>query len=155
MEVNADSIQRELILDAPPERVWAALTQADALGAWFGTRASVDLRPGGQIAFTWDDPATGDHFTNGGVIEVVEAPRRFAFRWRPYAPPEQAERVAGLTTRVEFTLEPKGDGTRLRLVESGFSTLPPELRKTARDGNETGWTRELGELRDYIDAART
>jgi uncharacterized protein YndB with AHSA1/START domain len=97
----------------------------------------------------------GDQFTNGGVIEVVDAPRRFSFRWRPYAPPEHAERVAGLTTRVEFTLEPHPDGTMLRLAESGFSLLPPDLWITARTGNETGWTRELGELREYIAATRT
>jgi uncharacterized protein YndB with AHSA1/START domain len=51
MDASADTIQRELILPAPPERVWAALTQADALSAWFGSHANVDLRPGGQIDF--------------------------------------------------------------------------------------------------------
>src|SRR4051794_26642219 len=113
MDANRDTIQRELILPAAPERVWDALTRADALSAWFGSHASIDLRPGGQISFTWDDAATGARFTNGGVMEVVDAPRRFAFRWRPYVAPEEAERVAGLTTLVEFTLEPHTDGTRL------------------------------------------
>ena len=154
MDASADTIQRELILPAPPERVWAALTQPDALSAWFGTHASVDLRPGGQIDFTWDDPATGDHSTNGGVIEVVDAPRRFAFRWRPYAPPEQAERVPGSphASSSPSTRTPMGHGcgwwspvsrTAARLVE--------HRARRQRDR----WTRELGELREYIAAART
>jgi uncharacterized protein YndB with AHSA1/START domain len=154
MDAAPDAIYRDLILPAPPERVWAALTQPDALSAWFGSHASVDLRPGGHISFAWDQP-DGERFTNGGFIEIVEPPRRFAFRWQPYVAAEHAARAAGITTRVEFTLEPHPEGTRLRLVESGFSALPPDLRRAACVGNEEGWTRELGELLGYLGAART
>jgi uncharacterized protein YndB with AHSA1/START domain len=153
MDDRPDAILRELILPASPERVWAALTQPEGLSAWFGQQASVDLRPGGEISFSWDHP-DGERLTNGGVIEVVEPHRRFVFRWRPDVGPEHAARVAGITTRVEFTLEPHADCTLLRMVESGFAALPPDLWRTAFDGNDSGWTRELGELRDYLGAAR-
>src|SRR6266545_5709009 len=134
-----DAIRRELILPASPERVWAALTQAEGLSSWFGNEASVDLRPGGQIAFSWDMP-DGERFVNGGVIEVVEPPRRFAFRWQPIVSPnEHAARVSGITTRVEFTLEPHPQGTRLLLVESGFGELPPDLGGLATERNSEGW----------------
>ena len=113
MDAADDAIYRDLVLPAPPQRVWAALTQADALSAWFGTQASVDLRPGGQISFAWDQPG-GQRFTNGGLIEVVEPPHRFAFRWQPYVAPEHAARAAGVTTRVEFTLEPQLSRRTLR-----------------------------------------
>jgi uncharacterized protein YndB with AHSA1/START domain len=144
-----DSIERELILPVPRERVWAALTQPAGLGAWFGTSANVDLRPGGVVTFVWD----GGQFTNTGVIEVVEPLRRFAFRWHAHngqhaVPPHDAP-----TTRVEFTLDDHPDGTRLRLVESGFARLPVDYR-TSRDRNTTGWERELGDLMAYLaDAA--
>ena len=32
---------------APPGQVWAALTTAEGLAAWFGDQATIDLRPGG------------------------------------------------------------------------------------------------------------
>ena len=54
-------------------------------------------------------------------------------------------------TRVEFTLEPHPDGTRLRVVESGFASLPPELR--VRESHVEGWQRELGELAHYLSSA--
>ena len=152
MHTTPDAIHRDLILPAPPERVRAALTQADALSAWFGSHASVDLRPGGQISFAWDGPG-GERFTNGGVIDVVEPPRRFAFRWQPYVAPEHAARAAGMTTRVEFTLEPHTEGTRLLLVESGFASLPPDLRRRAIERNSAGWLRELGDLAAYFATA--
>ena len=141
MEVP-DSIERELILPVPPARVWAALTQPDQLSAWFGTQASIDLRPGGEITFTWDGP-TGPHGTTCGVIEAVEPPHRLVFHWQPSSDTAQM-------TRVEFTLEPHPEGTRLRLVESGFANLPPELRGGCHESNTRGWQRELGELAQYL-----
>ena len=42
-----DRIERTVELAAPPDRVWAALTTAEGLSAWFGNEATIDLRPGG------------------------------------------------------------------------------------------------------------
>lgn len=141
----SDSIERELILPVPPARVWKALTQPDQLSAWFGTQATVDLRPGGEVTFTWDG-STGPTGATRGVIETVDPPRCFAFRWRPSSASEQ-------TTRVEFTLEPHAEGTRLRLVESGFSSLPPAIRDTSHRDNTQGWHDELDELANYLVSA--
>jgi uncharacterized protein YndB with AHSA1/START domain len=137
-----DSIEREVILPVPPARVWTALTRADQLGAWFGTQASIDLRPGGEVVFTWDG-STGPRGTSRGVIEAVEPTHRFAFRWQanPGEPP---------MTLVEFTLELHPAGTRLQVVESGFASLPPELR--THEGHVEGWQRELGDLTEYLAA---
>lgn len=137
-----DAIEREVILPVPPARVWAALTRADQLGAWFGTQASIDLRPGGEVVFTWDG-STGPHGTTRGVIETVEPPTCLAFRWQPSPDTTQ-------TTRVEFTLAPHPEGTRLRLVESGFASLPAALGRGSYEDNTTGWARELGELAQYL-----
>jgi uncharacterized protein YndB with AHSA1/START domain len=139
-----DSIERELILPVPPARVWTALTRADQLGAWFGTRATIDLREGGEVVFSWDG-STGPHGTSRGVIEAVEPTRRFAFRW-------QSNLSGGAPmTLVEFTLEPHPTGTRLLLVESGFASVPPELR--TRESHAEGWQRELAELAAYLAPA--
>ena len=140
MEVP-DSIERELILPAPPARVWAALTQPDQLSLWFGTRATLDLRPGGEVIFTWDHP-TGPH-TNRGVIEALEPPKRFAFRW-------QSNPDLLPMTLVEFVLEPHPEGTHLRLVESGFASLPPELRGRSHESNTRGWHLFLAQLGEYL-----
>ena len=140
--VVPDSIEREVILPVPPARVWTALTRPDQLSAWFGTQATIDLRPGGEVIFTWDG-STGPRGTNRGVIESVEPPNRFAFRWQ-----SNADNIP--MTRVEFTLEPHPEGTRLRLVESGFAGLPSELRGSLHERNTDGWQHELGELTQYL-----
>jgi uncharacterized protein YndB with AHSA1/START domain len=133
----------------PLARVWAALTEPAGLSAWFGTRADVDLRPGGSLTFFWDEQGT-ERFRTRGEVEAVEPPYRFAFRWQPFGGYEAASLSESPTTRVEFTLEEHPDGTRLRVVESGFASLPPELSRTSFEQNTRGWQTELGELAGYF-----
>ncbi|WP_440106594.1 SRPBCC domain-containing protein [Streptosporangium sp. H16] len=138
-----DRIERTVQLAHSPERVWAALTTAEGLGTWFGNRAEVDLRVGGEAKLVWD---SGDTATL--TIERLEPPRVFGYTWPVAGLPDGDPR----RTYVEFTLEPAGAGTTLTMVESGFAQLPDaEAHKAAYSGNTKGWTNELGELVAYLD----
>ena len=139
-----DRIERTVELTQPPAKVWAALTTAEGLGAWFGNQATIDLRPGGSAQMKWTEGFTADM-----RVERVEEPSVFGFTWHIYGLPEDDPR----RTYVEFTLEPAGAGTRLTVVESGFAQLPDELHGKAYEGNAGGWASELGELASYLDAA--
>jgi uncharacterized protein YndB with AHSA1/START domain len=45
-----DQIERETVINAPVERVWELITEAEHLGRWFGDAgAEIDLRPGGAM----------------------------------------------------------------------------------------------------------
>lgn len=139
-----DRIERTVQLTHPPEKVWAALTTAEGLGTWFGHRAEVDLRVGGQATLTWDN---GDVATL--TIERLEPPRVFGCTWPIHGLPDDDPR----RTYVEFTLEPTNTGTALTMVESGFAQLPDDgPHEKAFSGNTEGWTDELGELVVYLDA---
>jgi uncharacterized protein YndB with AHSA1/START domain len=140
-----DRIERAMELAHPPARVWAALTTAEGLAAWFGNEATIDLRPGGLARMTWAD----GEYTAQMRVERVEEPRVFGFTWHIFGLPEDDPR----RTYVEFTLEPADAGTQLTVVESGFAQLPEEAHRKAFDGNTDGWAKELGELADYLDAA--
>jgi uncharacterized protein YndB with AHSA1/START domain len=139
-----DRIERTVEITRPPAAVWAALTTAEGLGAWFGDRATIDLRPGGAAQVEWKEGPTADL-----RVERVEEPRVFGFTWHIYGLPDDDPR----RTYVEFTLEPTGTGTRLTVVESGFAQLPEDAHRKAYDGNTRGWASELGELVDHLDAA--
>jgi uncharacterized protein YndB with AHSA1/START domain len=137
-----DRIERTVKLAQPPERVWAALTTAEGLGTWFGNRAEIDLRVGGQARLAWD---SGDTATL--TIERIEPPHVFGYTWPIHGLPDGDPR----RTYVEFTLEPTGTGTTLTMVESGFAQLPETEHKAAFGGNTDGWANELGELVAYLD----
>lgn len=132
-----DRIVRVVDLDRPPAEVWPALTTADGLSGWFSEKVVIDLRPGGDAQMIWDEG-------HAPVMRVerVEPPHVFGFTW----PMDGSD----ARTYVEFTLEPHGSGTRLTVVESGFAQLPDETYGPTYEGHDEGWTRELGELVDYL-----
>jgi uncharacterized protein YndB with AHSA1/START domain len=139
-----DRIERTLEVAHPPATVWAALTTAEGLGSWFGNEARIDLRPGGAAQLAWDGGPTVDLH-----VERVEEPTVFGFTWHIFGLPEDDPR----RTYVEFTLEPVGAGTRLRVVETGFAQLPEDAYRKAYDAHTQGWASELGELVDHLNAA--
>ena len=138
-----DEVTRKLEIRAPRARVWEALTEPNQLLQWFPTkRAEIDLRPGGDALLEWDEAKAE------AVVDVVEPPGRFVFRWRP-------EGLGRPFTTVSFTLDELEDGasTRVRLVESGFASLPDQIETQSQKGNDEGWAHELRELKEYLEAA--
>jgi uncharacterized protein YndB with AHSA1/START domain len=134
-----DRIERMLMLDVPRADVWAAITKADRISMWFGADTELELRPGATGVFRWDKIEVPF------VVEEVDPPRRFSYRWEP-----SEVQTGGPTTLVEFTLEETSGGTLLTLVETGFAALPEKSRLE----NEKGWDEGLGSLRDYLTKAR-
>lgn len=137
-----DRIERSVTLTRSRGEVWQALTTSDGLSAWFGERASIDLRPGGVATLTFASGVTVDM-----RIERVEEPTVFAYTWRL---PDLAEDDPR-RTYVEFTLDSVGSGTVLRVVETGFAQLPLDMRRDTYNSHSEGWTRELAELVEHLD----
>jgi uncharacterized protein YndB with AHSA1/START domain len=150
--MTEDRIERDILINAPVARVWALITEAEHLGTWFGDAgAEIDLREGGELELRWEK-----HGTSRGRIERVDEPTEFAFRWAPFKDPGGGEPVDGNSTLVEFTLVQEGDGTRVRVVETGFAGLDASPDQQARnyESNSKGWSLELGELADYATQVR-
>ena len=149
--MTADSIEREVVIDAPPAHVWDLLTDPEHLGTLFADAgAEIDLRPGGRLVLRWHE-----HGTAHGRVVAVEPHRRLAFRGLTTFGAVD-EPAAGNSTLVEFTLAPEGDGTRLRVVESGFAHLeaPEDQRRAMHDGNVEGWQVKCAELQAYARERR-
>jgi uncharacterized protein YndB with AHSA1/START domain len=140
--VVPDAIEREIVIDAPPSVVWSIVTEAQHPARWFSDQAEIDLRPGGRMLLTWRG-----HGTYKGRVETVDPPQLFAFRWQT----RESEFSDTNSTLVVMTLEADETRTRLRVVESGFATLPwpDDARSRYADENSKGWQTELNELRDY------
>src|SRR5258708_30134763 len=138
-----DRIERTVELAHPPGKVWAALTTAEGLAAWFGDEAAIDLRPGGSARMTWTGGPTAEM-----RVERVEEPAVFGVTWGIYGLPEDDPP----RTYVEFTLEPARAGTRLTGGEAGVPPLPEDLPPKADDGNTQGWAKAIGGVAAYLYA---
>jgi uncharacterized protein YndB with AHSA1/START domain len=138
------SIQRELYVEASPEIVFEVVSRPEHVAQWWADEAEFTGAPGapGHIAF-------GDHRESFTVVEA-QPPHRFSFRWTHPA----AEPATGSNSfLVTFDLTPSGDGTLLRLTETGFRERGWEaalLEEQYRD-HERGWDIFLPRLRPYAE----
>ena len=97
-------MRRRTVLPGGRDEVWRALTDPARLSEWFANEVELDLRPGGEGVFRWDDGTE-----RRATVEEVEDERRFAFTW---------EEEGDEPTRVEITLEDADAGTEVTVVES-------------------------------------
>lgn len=145
----ADSIEQTILLDAPVDEVWQAISDHQRFGEWF--RVALDQ------PFVAGQRSTG-HITHAGYehirwnadVETVDPPRALVFRWHPYAIDPARDYSDEPTTRVEFRLQPEGNGTRVTVTESGFDALPDSRRDEAFRMNSSGWAAQADNLRDYL-----
>lgn len=144
------AFEMSLDIDASPEDVWRALTEAEELVRWFPTGARVTPGEGGTMLWSWGEAESWetriDRWEPGRLLRLVqEDARPYDAQGRPL-PPGQAEpaRIA-----IEFTLETHQGRTRLRVVHSGFgqgAAWDDEL-----EGITEGWQAELRSLRHYLE----
>jgi uncharacterized protein YndB with AHSA1/START domain len=126
-----DPLRNEVRIDAPPEIVFPYFTDPVRMTDWMGVAALLDPRPGG----TFRVEPNGRDVVLGEYLEV-DPPHRVVFTWGF----ERSDLlVAAGCSRVEVTLEPDGDGTRLTLVHHG-------LPESARDPHAEGWAHYLARL---------
>jgi uncharacterized protein YndB with AHSA1/START domain len=124
---TAPTIRRSLDLPVTRERLWEALTRSDRLATWFGADVvELELRPGGRIVFAgWDGSI------RRGLVQAIDPPRHFSFRWLPIAQAPDGGSVPIPRSTVEFVLDETDDGTRLTVTESTIP-LAGEDARTAR-----------------------
>src|ERR1700691_5180473 len=93
--MNTDRIEKRILLRAPHERVWRAISDAKQFGSWFGVAFDGTFVEGarltGKITPTTVDPevaklqepyaGTPFEFT----VDRIEPMRRISFRWHPFA----------------------------------------------------------------------
>ena len=147
-----DRIEKELILKAPPERVWKAIANAREFGQWFGVELAGEFVPGARV----EGKILHEKYRHAQyqmIIEAMDAPRLFSYRWHPYAIEPGVDYSTEPTTLIEFRLEKVAEGTRLTVVESGFDRIPLERRAEAFRMNEGGWTSQLRNIARHLGEA--
>lgn len=139
------SFSMSIDINATPEDVWRALTDAGELMRWFPLQARVTPGKGGSVFWGWDQhwawESQIDAWEPGKRLRLIENRPAFDVKGEPLAgPPQQMA--------MEFTLETHAGRTTLRLVHSGFgegASWDDELESVS-----AGWQFELRGLRHYL-----
>ncbi len=139
-----DTIVQEIVIKAPAERIFEALTDPVQRVKWWGsegrfqtTHMESDLRPGGKWMMRGNGIG-GRPFKVSGEYREIEPPRLLVFTWLPSWQEDTIESI------VRFDLEAKSGITTVRLTHSGLIT-------DSSRASHKGWPQILGWLQGYVE----
>ena len=128
-------VEKNVIIAAPIEKVWAALTDPQAIGAWMDDEAvKVNLKVGGRYKFFGGETT--------GEITALAPPHTLEYTWR------QGEWLKEWPDSVvRWELKPSGKKTRVHLTHRRFPN------QSERDGHDEGWdTYWLGPMKAWLES---
>ncbi len=139
-----DTIVQEILIKAPAERIFEALTNPVQRVQWWGaearfqaTQMESDLRTGGVWMMSGNGVG-GRPFTVRGKYLQVDRPRLLIFTWLP------SWQEGAVETTVRFELTEANGCTTVRVTHSGFTTEASRL-------SHKGWPEILAWLRAYAE----
>jgi uncharacterized protein YndB with AHSA1/START domain len=145
-----NEIEKSILLKAPIDRVWRAITNHHEFGAWFRVKLDGPFEIGkpaiGQITYPGYE-----HIKWKAVVKAMDAPSLFSFTWHPYAIDPNVDYSGEMPTLVEFRLRPEGEGTHLTITESGFENIPTHRMPEAFRMNDGGWAIQIENIRAHVE----
>jgi uncharacterized protein YndB with AHSA1/START domain len=163
MSSSTDRIEKRVLLRAPHERVWNAISDSKQFGTWFGVEFDGPFVAGKRMAGRMtptkvdaevakiQEPYKGKEFDC--TIDRIEPMRMLSFRWHPFAIEPNVDYSSEPTTLVVFELEEVSGGTQLTITETGFDRIPLERRAKAFAANDGGWQKQSELIAKYVEAA--
>ena len=92
-------VTREVVFPAPPEEVWAALTEPERLRGWLGEAVRFDRVAGGRVDFRLGDDESQQV---QGTILAFEPPRLLEYEWHWPGEDQSVEQVMRDIDRDRF-----------------------------------------------------
>jgi uncharacterized protein YndB with AHSA1/START domain len=144
-----DSIVRSIVVRAPIERVYRAISDPAEFGQWF-SKIEGEWKPG-----TYSISDHGPYGRYRVYVESAEPPTYFAWRGVAYGEFHMkgfdGDTLAVPNTLVEFRLEAVDEGTRVTVTESGFASIPEYARAKSYEDNSGGWDMMVARIKSYVE----
>ncbi len=137
-QTSLPDIRHTLVLHAPIEKVWNAVSTAEGISAWFMPN---DFQPVLGFEFSLN---AGQFGTSHCKVTELEPPHRLAFSW-------------GEQWQVTFELKELDGKTEFTLIHSGWdvekTTQFGETHTVVRDRMDQGWgSSVLARLQKLVEA---
>ena len=146
---GTDRIEKKIELNAPPAKVWRALTDHREFGEWFRVKLEAPFVPGKTTRGRLTYPGY-ENLIMEVVVQKMETERLFSFEWHPYAVDPKVDYSKERPTLVEFRLSKTPAGTLLVVTESGFDAIPAARRDEAFRMNSGGWTEQIKNIEAHV-----
>jgi uncharacterized protein YndB with AHSA1/START domain len=139
---SADAVVIERTFQAPPERIWKALTEVEQMKEWYFELKEFKPEVGFEFQFTGGEEGGPQYLHLCKIKEVIPG-KKLVHSWR-------YEGSEG-DSQVTFELFAEGNQTRLKLTHEGLETFP-KLPAFARTKFLQGWTQLIGSsLKAYVE----
>jgi uncharacterized protein YndB with AHSA1/START domain len=133
----------ETEIDAPPNRVWTALTDPEQIQQYmFGSQVETDWRPGSPIV--WKGEYDGKQYEDKGEIVEVEPERRLEVTH--FSPLSGREDVPENYHTLVYELEERGAKTRVSLSQDKNPT------EEAAEHSRANWEQMLAGLKRVVES---
>lgn len=140
----------EEVFSATSEEVFRLLITPSAIRQWWGaSRAIVDARECGVWTAAWGEEDDPDYISTATLVEF-DPPRRLLMKYGKYyakagdLPFEFADDAV-----TKFTVEADGDGSILRVEQTGFPC--DQVADEFYAACETGWKNTFAGIRKYLE----
>jgi uncharacterized protein YndB with AHSA1/START domain len=131
----------EEVFPHAPETIWKTLTTGDLIDRWLMKSSGFEAVEGTHFTLHTTPGGAWDGVIHCQVLEVIPN-ERLVYGWTS-GDEENAGYGSKLDSVVTFTLTKVENGTRLRVVHSGF--VLPKNATTYRNLSE-GWQKVVGEI---------
>lgn len=148
MTTEQNSIEKQIEIEAPVEKVWKALTDSQLFGQWFGANMHSKFVPG-QTTMA-QNTSKGFEMKMEFHVKEIKPQTYFSYAWTPYPMDRTFDYSKEEPTLVEFFLESKGRGTLLKVKESGFNQITASRRAEAFKMHTGGWEAQLRNIEKFL-----
>lgn len=140
--MEKQTFEIEKIYNAPVEKVWKAITNADQMRQWYFDLPEFKAEVGFEFEFYGGTEE--EQFRHLCRVTEAEVNKRLAYTWRYDGYPGES--------RVTFQLSDEHGKTRLKLTHEGLETFT-SLAAFAKENFATGWTALIAtQLKTYVES---
>ncbi len=145
--IPKNRIEKTILIQASPERLWHALTDASQIPLWFSDVAECDIRNGGSIVYTWHASDGTDSGYRASIKKMVHF-QELTLLWNTestFGQPLQKGKAETFTVSYRIKGTPKG--TQFSIQE----TIVPAPEKKKRQLFEQSWDYSLNALKQSFE----
>jgi uncharacterized protein YndB with AHSA1/START domain len=144
-DANTGTIEKTVLIQATPQLIFKALTEAKDLAQWFCDRVTSDPRIGGELKAYWRMGISGQAQRGRAVFTKLVPDAQVEMRWLDDGGGEAAQDTGHV---LSYTIRLKRGTSEVQIRDQG----PPFEDEESQQFLSQGWISVLRDLKEHCEA---